>query len=169
MADANVADGFSKIQMSIRIMPSHQTEGNMLLMLPGNGQAEWQHEYDGDFDDSITEDYFTTDRMDEYFPDFNFHENTVPLGNAKPFCLHLDWSTKANRKKLDRYYSVQDMPLCGLAQNPKFRWQEQDPRDGLDFSLWKQMSTKVSSSDGCDSDGIYVKSLTKEGGVCYHY
>ena len=105
-------------------MPSHKTEGNMLLMIPDNGQAEWAGEYDDDFTDSVTADYFTTDNMEDYFPSFSFNENTVPLGNAKPFCMHLDWSTKNNRRILDRYYSVQDMPICKLSQNKKFRWQE---------------------------------------------
>ena len=126
-------------------MPSHQTEGNMLLMSPKTGQAEWAGEYDGDFADSISEDFFTTDNMADYFPEFHISENTVPLGNAKPFCLHLDWSTKANRKILDHYYAVQDGPLCELAQNPKFRWQLQDPKTGLDFSLWKQYSKRAGS------------------------
>ena len=103
-------------------MPSHKTEGNMLIMVGDNGSAEWQGEYDGDFASAITDDYFTTDNMEEYFPELLFNENTVPSGSAKPFCLHLDWSTKANKKILDKYYSVQDMPLCKLAQNPKFRW-----------------------------------------------
>lgn len=96
-------------------MPSHKTEGNMLIMVEDNGQAEWQGEYDGDFASSITDDYFTTDNMEDYFPEMLFTENTVPLGNAKPFCLHLDWSTKANKRILDKYYAVQDMPLCKLA------------------------------------------------------
>ena len=108
--------------MALRVMPSHQTEGNMLIMTPVNGDAEWQSEYDGDFSGSITEDYYTTDSLEDYFPEMHFNENTVPLGNAKPFCMHLDWSTKANKKILDKYYGVQDMPLCALAQNPKFRW-----------------------------------------------
>ena len=60
--------------------------------------------------------------MQDYFPDFSFNENTVPLGNAKPFCMHLDWNTKNNRRNIDKYYSVQDMSICKLAQNPKFRW-----------------------------------------------
>ena len=109
----------------------------MLIMVPEQGPAEWSGEYDGDFADSITDIYFKTDNMEDYFPEFNYNENTVPLGNAKPFCLHLDWSTKENRRVIDRYYPVQDMPLCQLAQNPKFRWQENDPKTGLDFSLWK--------------------------------
>ena len=86
------------------------------------GTAEWAHEYDGDFSDSITEDFFTTDNMLDYFPDFLLSEQTVPLGNAKPFCLHLDWSTIANKRMLDRYYSVQDAPLCKLATNEGYRW-----------------------------------------------
>lgn len=145
--DSNLADSFSKIQMAVRIMPSHNTEGNMLIMVAQNGDAEWQGEYDGDFTDQITEEFFTTDKLQDYFPELIFTENTVPQGNAKPFCMHLDWSTQANKKILDRYYSVQEMPICQMAENPKFRWQEQDPKDGLDFTLWKQHSKKVSSQD----------------------
>ena len=87
-------------------MPSHKTEGNMLIMVPETGSAEWQGEYDDSFVDNISDDYFTTDSMEDYFPEMLFTENTVPLGNAKPFCLHMDWSTKANRKILDKYYQV---------------------------------------------------------------
>lgn len=139
------------------------------MMLPKTGDAEWSGDYDGDFSSQITEEFFSTDSMDDYFPDFNFQENTVPLGNAKPFCMHYDWSTKANRKVIDKYYTVQDMPMCQLAHNPKFRWQEGDPKDGIDFSLWKQHSKKGASKDDCDSDAIFVKSKTAQGGVCYTY
>ena len=141
----------------------------MLLMTPQTGTAEWQSQYDGDFTDSITEDFFTTDRMEDYFPEFHLSEQTVPLGNAKPFCLHLDWSTKANRKIIDKYYQVQDGPLCKLAQNPKFRWQEQDPKTGLDFVLWKQYSKKVDNAEACETNAVFVKSKTREGGTCFNY
>ena len=60
--------------------------------------------------------------MENYFPDMIFNEATVPLGNAKPFCLHLDWINKANKRQLDKYYSVMDFELCAGAQNLKFRW-----------------------------------------------
>ena len=137
VADYNAADTFQKIQMALRVMPSQKTEGNMLLMTPSSGQAEWQADYDSDFTDGITDDFFITDSMRDYFPDLTLNENTVPIGSSKPFCLHLDWSTKANRKMLDRYYQVQDMPLCQMAQNPKVLWQSQDPKTGIDFMLWK--------------------------------
>lgn len=150
-------------------MPSHKTEGNMILMVPDNGSAEHQGDYDDDFAGSITENYFTTDNMEDYFPEMLFNQNTVPLGNSKPFCLHLDWQTKANRKVLDKYYSVQGFPQCNNSQNPKVRWQAKDPTDGIDINLWKQYTTKVDSEDDCDSNGVFVKSLTKAGGVCYHY
>ena len=61
--DANEADSFSKIQVGLRVMPSHKTEGNLLLMVADNGTAEHQGDYDGDFADSITDDYFMTDNM----------------------------------------------------------------------------------------------------------
>lgn len=166
---SSAADSFQKIQLAMRIMPTHKSEGNMLVMVPKTGEAEWQGEYDGEFLSQVSEDYFTTDELTDYFPTMDFREETVPLGNSKPFCLHLDWSTKANKKILDKYYVIQDMPQCGLAHNPKYRWQENDPKDGIDFSLWKQHSKKVGSSSDCDSDGIFVKSKTAQGGVCYLY
>ena len=51
-------------------MPSHKTEGNMLLLVPDNGTAEHSGDYDDSFTDSITENYFTTDNMEDYFPEF---------------------------------------------------------------------------------------------------
>ena len=141
----------------------------MLVMLPKTGEAEWQGEYDAEFSGQISEDFYTTDELKDYFPDFSFREETVPLGNAKPFCMHYDWSTKANKKILDRYYVVQDMPQCQLAKNPKFRWQESDPKDGLDFFLWKQHSKKVKDAGECDSEAIFIKSKTAQGGTCYAY
>ena len=105
VTDSNAANSFQKINMELRVMPSHKTEGNKIRMIANSGTAEWQHEYDDDFADSISDDYFTTDKMQDYFPEFSFNENTVPLGNAKPFCLHLDWSTKNVRNK---GFSVQD-------------------------------------------------------------
>ena len=106
LGQASAADAFSKIQMALRIMPSHKTEGNLLLMLPFEGDAEWQGDYDGDFAGTISDNFFATDNMEDYFPDMLFNEHTVPIGNAKPFCMHFDWSTKANRKIMDMYYSV---------------------------------------------------------------
>ena len=122
VADSSVADAFSKIQVAMRVMPTQKTEGNLLKLEPDNGTAEHAGDYDDDFSGSITEDYFTTENMEDYFPEFTPNDNTVPLGNAKPFCVHLDWATKMNRNVLDKYYSVQDLPQCSMAHNPKFRW-----------------------------------------------
>ena len=61
--DYSLAETFKSIQMAIRIMPSQKTEGNMLLGVLEHGKAEWEHEYEDDFADTITEDYFTTDRL----------------------------------------------------------------------------------------------------------
>ena len=110
--DYSIAETFKSIQMAIRIMPSQKTEGNMLLGVLEHGKAEWQHEYDEDFNDTITEDYFTTDRLQDYFPDVLFKESNVPMGNSKPYCLNLSWNTKVNRKVLDHYYAVQNVPIC---------------------------------------------------------
>ena len=54
----------------------------MLLGVLEHGVAEWEHEYDGDFNDTITEDYFTTDKLHDYFPDVLFKESN-PGGRIK--------------------------------------------------------------------------------------
>ena len=107
LQDQNTASTFGKISLGLRIMPSHKTEGNKLVMIEKEGiDAEWQGDYDGDFADTITDAFFTTDSLEDYFPDMLFTQNTVPIGNAKPFCLHLDWATKENKKVMDKYYAI---------------------------------------------------------------
>jgi len=66
-------------------------------MTPDHGTAEWQWEYDSDFNSSIEDNFFRTDHMQDYFPDMFFTEKNVPLGSANPFCLHLDWIPSKNK------------------------------------------------------------------------
>lgn len=167
--DSETANDFSKIQMAMRIMPSQNTEGNMLVMVEMNGTAEHEAEYSSDFADDVTHDFFTTDRLEDYFPDLLVDENTVPVGNAKPFCLHLDWTTKAHKRAMDKYFNVQDQPECKLAQNPKVRWQASDPRNGLDFPLWKQYTHKAAAAEDCEPDSVFVASKTQPLGTCFRY
>ena len=167
--DKSVATEFSQIQIGLRIIPSHNEEANMIIMVPDKGQAEWQWEYDEDFNDDITDEFFRTDNMTDYFPDMFFTKEHTPLGSSNPFCLHLDWITRKNKLQKDRYFTVRDFDTCAQAKNQKYRWQENDPKDGQDIYLWKQHSTKAAYADDCDEYSIFVKSKVENGGTCYSY
>ncbi len=65
------------------------------------------------------------------------------------------------------YHSVQNFPTCENAINPKFRWQEGDPVDGVDVDVWKQHSEEMSSDSGCH--GIFTNYNKRDGGRCYTY
>ena len=93
--DTSAADEFSKISIATRIVPSQKKEGNLDVLTMQTGTAEMEDEYDGDVTGSITQNFFQDDQTDDYFPLLSFSENTVPLGNTKPYCIHLDLSTKS--------------------------------------------------------------------------
>ena len=76
-------------------MPSQKKEGNLDVLTMQTGTTEFEDEYDSSVSGSITQNFFLDDQTDDYFPLLSFSENTVPLGNTKPYCIHLDWSTKA--------------------------------------------------------------------------
>ena len=93
--DNTAADEFSKISIATRIVPSQKKEGNLDVLTMQTGTTEFEDEYDSSVSGSITQNFFLDDQTDDYFPLLSFSENTVPLGNTKPYCIHLDWSTKA--------------------------------------------------------------------------
>lgn len=85
-------------------------------------------------------------------------------------CTHLQWIKKENRKMYNLYKDVQGFSSCSNALNPKFRWQKEDPKEGVDFYVWKQESVEVSGESECSSKGgVYRKYMQREGGKCYTY
>ena len=168
-SDKTVADNFDKIQIGLRVIPSHNEEANMIIMTPDKGVAEWEWEYDEGFKGDIEEAFFRTDHMQDYFPDMFFTAPHVPLGSSNPFCLHLDWIPRKNKLQKDRYYKIKNFGICAQALNPKYRWQEGDPKEGKDIYLWKQHTAKAQFADECDEWSIFIKSKVEEGGTCYSY
>ena len=70
----------------------------------------------------------------------------------------------------DMYKHVLGMPDCENSLNPKFRWQESDPRQGLDIHVWKQYIEDVSGESSCRSPGVFHSSNKNDGtGKCYTY
>lgn len=104
----------------MRIMPSQNTEGNMILM-------EWTDERSPEEDElgnkvDAGDHYFFYNDTVNYFPVFRYNADYVPLGNAVSYCLHLQWIKKDMRKMYNMYKTVQGFSKCENAINPKFRW-----------------------------------------------
>lgn len=74
------------------------------------------------------------------------------------------------RKMYDMYKTVQGFPDCSNALNPKFRWQQNDPKTGVDFKVWQQDRSHLSSESECTSkSGVFIPALKGDGGKCYNY
>lgn len=85
-------------------------------------------------------------------------------------CIHVDWNKVEQKKMVDMYKTVVGFPNCTNALNPKFRWQQNDPKTGVDFKVWKQMISKVETESDCSRmDGLYFASSKGNGGKCYTY
>ena len=59
-----------------------------------SGISEYREFYAPQIPDALTSDFFTLDTTIGYFPTLRMNEMYVPAGNAKPYCLHIDWNWK---------------------------------------------------------------------------
>ena len=168
--DASAADEFSKIALGMQILPSQKGEGNLEVMKFMSGSSDHEDEYDGSVLGAVTENYYVNDQTEDLFPEIVFNENTVPLGNIRQNCIHLNWSTKAQKSIIDRYIHVKGLPTCKAVTNPKVRWQKWDPTTGIEFRPWIQNKTPAGSAEQCPEDTVFVKSANgKKDGNCYGY
>lgn len=83
-------------------------------------------------------------------------------------CLHLEWAKRDMRKMLDMYKAVGGMDTCENALNIKFRWQEQDPKSGIDVRPYVQTSEKTAGTS-CPSGSHFVGAFDGNGGRCFQY
>lgn len=116
----------------------------------------------------VGDNYFLVQQTQDYFPVLNLDQNHGPFGSASPLCIHIDWARQEQKKMVDMYKSVLGFPNCTNSLNPKFRWQQNDPRTGVDFKVWKQHAQRVDSESQC-SDGLYYATANGQGGKCYTY
>jgi hypothetical protein len=62
----------------------------------------------------------------------------VPVGTAKTLCIDPTWSPLSMAKIVDRFRKIQGLPTCENSENPKFRWNPEDPTHGVDINVWTQ-------------------------------
>ena len=80
--------------MSARVMPSQNSETRSQTLIASSGASEFEPKYKEGLTDKLTQDYFGFDTTAGYFPTLRFTDLNVPLGSAKPYCLHIDWIRK---------------------------------------------------------------------------
>lgn len=168
----SIADKMSDIQVGLKIMPSQNTEKNIIQMTFRNDTTE------EDDDDSYQKSYFTYNETEKYFPVLRVDNNYVPAGTSETICFHLDWIKRKMRHMVDMYNNIDGFNYCENALNPKFRWQQSDPKTGVDLKVWKQtkhtlscdsQSACVTACESGISGGIWEESTFIPPGQCYSY
>jgi hypothetical protein len=147
-------------------MPSQNTEGNLILM-------EWTDKANSEDDDlgqkvDVGDHYFLWRDTKDYFQTIKVDEAYVPLGDSKPMCIHIQWVKREMRKMVDKYRSVSAMGDCDNALNPKYRWQQSDPKTGVDVKPYTETSY-YTEKESCKSGEVFVKALEHAGGKCFSY
>jgi len=73
-----------------------------------------------DYDDSKLNtkgSYFYYDKTKNYFPTVHYSDSHVPIGNAKPYCMHINWSKVQDKYVTDKYHNVTGLPTCSESSN----------------------------------------------------
>jgi hypothetical protein len=73
------------------------------------------------------------------FPTFKFNPENVPIGDSNEFCLGLLWIPMRKRNQFDKYMEVKGYDECKLYSQGVAFWDEQYPKNGINFKLWDQM------------------------------
>ena len=107
------------------------------MMVYETGTSEYEPFYLEGIPEALTNEFFTLDTTVGYFPTLRLTDMYVPAGSAKPYCLHTEWNWKDQKNQYGRYKDVEAQGMCSGATDPKKRWQRGDPKDGVDFKLWK--------------------------------
>lgn len=119
------ASQIKDVALMLRMMPSANTEKNVMYMDFEEAEAGYMNK---------SVHYF--DNTQHYFPTLNLVPEHVPFGNSKTLCLHLSWVQARLKRMYGMYKAVRDFPECTEALNPKFRWNDHDPTDGVDINIW---------------------------------
>lgn len=129
--DDSYPDQLSKVQIAARVMPSQNEEFNSQLMAPSTDPSHMTGYYADGIVDDVTDDRFEISSFANYFPDFHFMSEYMPMGSSKPYCLHLDWIDKKRASMRDRYLSVLNMPFAGEPRVRRYAGNQAIPKQGL--------------------------------------
>ena len=103
-------------------MPSQLSSGNSVLLEYHNKEEESGAEESFDSNNEIKEGFFQLPTTEGYFPSLKLTEDYLPVGDARPKCIHLDWIRLNQKRQTDKFNQVQNFPTCEGAENKRVRW-----------------------------------------------
>jgi hypothetical protein len=121
--EQGLSEKLSSIRLLARIMPSQNTEKNVLYMdwvsmttdTEGKDAASSQSYY-------YNKSLHIYNNTKDYFPTLNLNPEFVPVGDSKTLCVNLAWAPSRMWRVYEMYHQVSNQPECSQAQNSKFRW-----------------------------------------------
>lgn len=120
------------VRVGLRIMPSANTENNLIIMDYIHNTKEENES--GNVDKS----YHLFSNTANYFPSLNFQPLYVPFGEPEPFCFHLSWTPADKVKLVDKYKEFEGLTKCILVGKGHRQWHKEDPKVGVDIKMWRE-------------------------------
>lgn len=120
------------IRVGLRIMPSANTEGNIINM---NYIRNTKEE---DETGNVDKSYHVFSDTNDYFTSLTLKEEYVPFGEPEPYCLHLSWATLQDSKMVDKYRDFNGLNRCALVNKGHHLWHPNDPKTGKDIKMWRE-------------------------------
>lgn len=142
------------IKVGLKIMPSANTEDNIIIMnYIKNSQGE-------DKIGNVDKSYHRFMDTHDYFPAINVKKEYVPFGDPDPYWLYLSWATIDKSKMKDKYKPFLGMSRWSILGKGHILWNSNDPKQGIDIKMWRQEVFKL---DNCGDDWDYLWESTYRG------
>ena len=156
---SHVGDNFNKIQMALKLIPNMDQETFLLrrfAFVGGDGYTGMESgvDYDQEAIGDENSKFFEWNGANKLsFPNLNFDEAHVPVGDSTFMCLGVSWITMKKRNQYDKYIPLQGLDECHMIKKGHSQVEEDYPKNGLNFKLWRQHITK---GDSYCAMGIYT-------------
>ncbi|MDR3736716.1 MAG: hypothetical protein P4L10_14430 [Acidobacteriaceae bacterium] len=164
----------SDISVALKIMPSENTRGNMVVMRHQTSDLLTEKKLARAY--NYSQSYFFHTNTTMYFPVFHFEPENIPVGDSEIYCIHLFWTPSENEQTLELYDSVKGFPQCSKAFDQRVIWHQHDPKYGMEINTWRQevhpvegCNTRESCQKKCSKYNGIIKRTLKKDYICYSY
>ena len=120
------------IRVGLRIMPSANTENNMIMM------SYIKNTEEEDDAGNVDKSYHSFHNTLTYFPSLTLKEDYVPFGEPEPFWFHLSWAPLTMSKMPDQYEAMGGLNKWSLVTKGHRIWNQNDPKFGIDVKMWRE-------------------------------
>jgi hypothetical protein len=140
---------FDNINLAMKIMPSYNTEKNVLYMEHTNNFYKSKIENSLDLMESfnMNNTFFFINKTALFFPRMSYITENVPIGDSISMCVAVSWTNKERGENYDIMKPVLDFPQCQQTLTGKFIWNNDDPKHGIDVPVWEQSSFDIDCTD----------------------